>query len=279
MAQKATVAAQREKTYANIIKDSKEVVTIDGGHGIEPFEQNRILEPISDCVNGNTRAVQKYLETSSEIELFVRGRDFSGVTTLISTAAEQSSEMVLLLIKYGAEVNAVDNHGRSALMEAALFGWVDNVKILLQHSADKNIQDNENRLAIDFARDHYKNRRERYARTRGDLRSPLNPQLGYTKDTFKRDIDRQEIVRLLSGEDRKSKIVFGSPPTLSLSKSYSFTPLLMQDSLILHGPIEEYPITSCWKMVARLERGGKFPSIGAMSGWSHGSVQSLRVDG
>lgn len=28
-----------------------------------------------------------------------------------------------------------------------------------------------------------------------------------------------------------------------------------------------------------MERGGKFPSIGAMSGWSHGSVQSLRVDG
>lgn len=114
---------------------------------------------------------------------------------------------------------------------------------------------------------------------RGDLRSPFNQRLGYIEDTFKRDIDRQEIVRLLSGENQKSKIVFGSPPTLSLSKSYSFTPSLMQDSLILHGLIEEYPITSCWKTVARLERGGKFLSVGAMSGWSHGSVQSLRVDG
>lgn len=66
--------------------------------------------------------------------------------------------MVLLLIKHGAEVNAVDNHGRSALMEAALFGWVDNVKVLLQHSADRSIRDGENQLAIDLARDHYRNR-------------------------------------------------------------------------------------------------------------------------
>lgn len=75
------------------------------------------------------------------------------------------------------------------------------------------------------------------------------------------------------------KIVFGSPPTLSLSKSYSFTHSPMQGLLILHGPIEEYPITHGWKTVAQLEQGGKFASIGAMSGWSQGSVQSLRVNG
>lgn len=53
----------------------------------------------------------------------------------------------------------------------------------------------------------------------------------------------------------------------------------MQDSLVLYGPIEESPISQSWKTVARLERGGKFPSVGAMSRWSHYSVQSLRVDG
>ena len=279
LAQKATIAAQREETYADINEDPKEMVTINPGHGMEPFEQKRILEPISDCVQGNTEAVKEYLETSSEAPLFVRGRDHDGKTTLISAAAEPCPEMVSLLLKYGADVNAVDNDGRSALMEAALFGWAENVKVLLQNGADKNIRDSEDRLAVDFARDYYKNRTERYERTRGSLTSPLNPRLGYTEDTFRRDIDRQEIVRLLSGENRKSKIVFGSPPTLSLPESYSFTPSPMQDSLILRGPIEEYPISSSSKTVARLERGGKFPSIGAMSGWSHSPLQSLRVDG
>ncbi|PYI36410.1 hypothetical protein BP00DRAFT_332404 [Aspergillus indologenus CBS 114.80] len=279
LARKATIAAQREKTYASIHGDSKELVTVNPGHGIAPFERKRILKPISDCVNGDTRAVRRYLETSAEATLFVRGRHSEGKTTLISAAAEQSSDMISLLIKHGAEVNAVDNYGRSALMEAALFGRLDNVKVLLEHNADRYTKDDENRLAIDFAREHHKNRRERYERVGGDLASSSNRRLGYVEDTFKRDIDRQEIVRLLGGENRKSKIVFGSPPTLSLSKSYSFTPSPMQDSLVLHGPIEEYPITRGGKTVARLERGGKFPSIGAMSGWSHGSMQFLRVDG
>lgn len=197
LAQKATVAAQEE----DIDEDSREVVTIVPGRGIE---QKRIFGALSDCVTGDTTAVRRYLETSSEANLFVRGRDYMGKTTLIIAAAEQTSEMVLLLIKHKAEVNAIDNHGRSALMEAALFGWIDNVKVLLQHNADRNIRDGDNRLAIDLARDHCRNRRERYRR-------------GYIEDTFKRDIDRQEIVRLLGGENQKSKIVFGSPPTLSPS--------------------------------------------------------------
>lgn len=277
LAQKATVSAQRAGTYADINEHSKEVVTINQAH--EPFEEKRIFQAIRDCVNGNTRAVEIYLETSSEAQLFIRGRYYDGKTTLISAAAESSSEMVTLLIKQGAEVNAVDNYGRSALMEAALFGRAENVKILLQNGADKNTPDSENRMAIDSAREHYKNRRERYERTGGNLTSSSNRLPGRHEDTFKRDIDRQDIVRLFSGENRKSKIVFGSPPTLSGSKSYSFTPSPRQDSLVLHGPIEEYPISSSYKTVARLERGGKFPSIGAMSGWAHGSVQSLRVDG
>lgn len=278
LAQKATLAVQREEAYGNIYEDSKETIRVDL-EGDEPFEHKRISDAIRACVNGNTRAVQNYLETSSEVQLFVRGRFFDGKTTLISAAAGQSSEMLSLLLKHGAEVNAIDKCGRSALMEAALFGWIDNVKVLLQHNADKDIRDGENRLAIDLARDHYKNRREVYERSGGDLTSSSKRREGYIEDTFRRDMDRRDIVRLLGGEDCKSKIVFGKPPTLSLSTSYSFTPSRMRDSLVLRGPIEEYPISRRGKTVARLERGGKFPSIGAMSGWSHDTVQSLMVDG
>ncbi|EAW25755.1 Ankyrin repeat protein [Aspergillus fischeri NRRL 181] len=277
LAQKATVAAQSEEIHADINEDLKEVVTVDPGPGIEPFEQERILDTIIHCVNGNTRAVQKYLETSSDAQLFIRGRHPDGKTALIIAAVEQSPEMVSILLEHGAEVNTVDSYGRSSLMEAALFGRIGNVEVLLEHGADKNARDRENRAAVDFARDHHKNKQERYERAGGDLTSNQRPC--YIEDTFKRDIDRQKIIRLLSGENRKSKIVCGSPPTLSQSKSYSFSPSLTRDSLVLRGPIEEYPIARSWKTVARLERGGEFPSVGAMSGWSHGSLQPLRVDG
>jgi hypothetical protein len=138
LAQKATVAASREEIHASIHEDSKEVVAINPKNSIKPFKQKRILIAISNYVNCNTRAVQEYLETSSEAKLFVRGRGSSSKTTLIQAAANQSSEMVLLLIQHRAEVNTVNNYGRSPLMEAALFGRINKVKILLQHGADKN---------------------------------------------------------------------------------------------------------------------------------------------
>ncbi|KAJ5626357.1 hypothetical protein N7510_002666 [Penicillium lagena] len=212
LAQKATVAAQGEEKFASIHEDSKEVVTINPGHGIDPFEQKRILEPISDCANGDVKAVQNYLETSSEANLFVRGRYSDGRTNLIIAAVEQSSAMISLLIKHGAEVNAVTNSARTALMEAALFGWVDNVKILLKNNADKNIRDSENRRAIDLARDNYKTRRERHDRTGGNFMTSSYRRLGCNEDTFQRDIDRQEIVRLLGGRTGSQKMFLGSLP-------------------------------------------------------------------
>jgi hypothetical protein len=219
LAQKATLAVQREEAYGNIYEDSKETIRVDR-EGDEPFEHKRISDAIRACVNGNTRAVQKYLETSSEVQLFVRGRFSDGKRTLISAAAGQSSEMLSLLLKHGAEVDAVDNYGRNALMEAALFGWIDNVKVLLQHNADKDIRDGENRLAVDFARDHYKNRREVYERSGGDLTSSSKRREGYMEDTFRRDMDRRDIVRLLGGEESKSKIVFGKPRCLRPTRSH-----------------------------------------------------------
>jgi hypothetical protein len=195
-------------------RDSEEMITTDIGCDSKPFKQKRILCAISDCINGRTEAVRQYLETSSEAQLFLRGRDHEGNTTLIDAAAEKRSSMVPLLLEHGAVVNAVNRDGRSPLMEAALWGRLDSAKLLLENTADKNLRDVENRLAIDLARPTQRNRRERYTRTGGDP-SPFSSQEPLRReDTFKRDIDRQSIVRLLGGEDRKSKNVFGSPPTL-----------------------------------------------------------------
>ncbi|CAK38704.1 hypothetical protein CBS63078_2089 [Aspergillus niger] len=262
MAHKATIAAEREERHLSITRDAKETIihTIDGE---KSFEYRLIYDAITDCFNGKTRAVQGYLKTSSEAELFVRGQHPDGKTMLISAASEKTPEMLSLLIEHGADVNAVDNHGRSALMEAALFGRVGNVKVLLEHGADPNIRDDENRRAVYFARESRKNRKERNVRT---------------QDTYEMLVGRQEIVRLLSGEIPKSKNAFGKPPTPSLSRPYRFLSSNGGYTKVLHGPIEEYPMTKCGKTVARLERGGKFPSVGAMSGWSHTPAQPLRVD-
>lgn len=95
----------------------------------------------------------------------------------------------------------------------------------------------------------------------------------------KREIDRQENLHHLGCEVRKSKIVFGRSLRSLQTDSYYFKASPARDSLVLYGPIAEYPISTSYKTVAHLVRGGSFPSIGAMSGWSHSSVHALRVNG
>ncbi|GAA82876.1 ankyrin repeat domain [Aspergillus luchuensis IFO 4308] len=258
LAKATTAAADDEEVSMNIPEDAKELVTVDLGNfpldlgcDVQPFQQKRITQSICDCIAGHTRAVQEYLETSTEAWLFVRGRfPFNGKTTLIRAAAESIPEMLSILIEHGADVNAVDNGGRSALMEAALFGRVNNVKVLLQHGADTNIRDVKNRLAVYFAQEHDELQEERNDRTDD-----------YFEDTPRAALDRREIVRLLSAERRMSKTAFGEPPTVSLSQSYSRTSSSMEEP----KPTGKHPISGLGETVARLERGGKFPSVAAIS--------------
>ncbi|EFR02758.1 ankyrin repeat protein [Nannizzia gypsea CBS 118893] len=263
----------------NLYRDSCEMITIDMRHGSESPEDERFHSAISDCVNGGTEAVREYLKTSSEAQLFLHGRDREGKATLICAAEGKSPSMVSLLLEHGADVNAVDLNGRSPLMEAALWGRLDTVKLLLENAADKGLQDTENHSAIDLARPTQRNRRERYTRSGGDLSPLCSREPLVREDTFKRDIDRQSIVHLLGGEGMRSKNVFGSPPMLSRCKDYSFRRSPGSSSIVLQGPIASYPVTTEWKTVACLERGGRFASVAAMSGWSHDQRPQVRVSG
>lgn len=124
--------------HLSLYKDATELETYVISDG-ETFEQKRILMAMSECVEGRVNVVSHYLNTSPEKELFLNGRFDDGDTTLIMVAAEKSCEMVSLLIQNGADVNAVNNHGRSALMEAALWGRIESVKVLLEANADKSL--------------------------------------------------------------------------------------------------------------------------------------------
>jgi ankyrin repeat protein len=104
-----------------------------------------------------------------------------------------------LLLQRGADPNATDVHGRVPLTEAALWGRLENVKVLLRYGAEKELDSvrNGQRLrAIDFARPLRANTEERY------VRSGSKHQI-YKENTYERDLDRKAIVRLL--EDRVEK--------------------------------------------------------------------------
>lgn len=150
---------QKSESILNLHKDSREVISVTLPDG-DTFVEKMILLAISECMNGNLHAISQYLRTSVEKELFLHGKVKNGGTTLISAAAEKSHEMVSLLLQHGADANATNNDGRSALMEAALWGRIESVKALLKAHADKRLRDHNDLLAIDLAQPARKNEKD-----------------------------------------------------------------------------------------------------------------------
>lgn len=80
----------------------------------------------------------------------------------IMASREKTSAMVSLLLDFGAEVNATNKNGRTALMEACLCGRLESVKILLSRGVDRSLRDNRNRRALDLPEPNRKNHKERH---------------------------------------------------------------------------------------------------------------------
>lgn len=72
-------------------------------------------------------------------------------TALHSAAQESNNEIVDLLIRAGAKVNAATGYGETPLISAALYGNDSTVNVLLQHGADKSKATREYKTAADYA--------------------------------------------------------------------------------------------------------------------------------
>jgi ankyrin repeat protein len=183
---------------------------------------------MSAMIRGNVEYVRQYLDDSAESDIFLHGVEAWGIhcpdndndpndddanslspneehvqipgkTALHFAACEMYPQVLELLLERGADPNAADVHGRVPLAEAALWGRLENVQVLLKYGADKELEcvrDGPRLRAIDFARPLRANAEERY------FRSGSKHQV-YKKNTYKRDLDRKAIVRLLGDEAGK----------------------------------------------------------------------------
>ncbi|MBC8357115.1 MAG: ankyrin repeat domain-containing protein [Planctomycetes bacterium] len=118
------------------------VCLIDSGadvnnSGVPRFEGFRTLSPLRMAVSSKgTRCLkiaQRLLEAGSIVNESPR-------SALMSAVANGSIEMVAALLKAGAEVNVVDEHGWSPLMYAASSNRADSVKLLLDRNADGSVR-------------------------------------------------------------------------------------------------------------------------------------------
>ena len=205
---------------------------------------------------GDKKCVQAFLDSSSDSGIFLRGCDPAGKTTLILAACEKYPDIVKLLLEYGANPNRLDFNERTPLMEAALWGRSDNVKHLLAYGAQKDLRDKEGSKAIDFAEVSDKNDEERFRRSGAESEV-------YRENTFLANRDRKLIKCLLKDHkvDQVRPLVDTFPHHFFLKTTPHHIKLL--------GPLADYPLSTKWKTIARLERGGKYPHVSAMSGWAH----------
>lgn len=73
-------------------------------------------------------------------------------TPLMLAAASAPPDVVALLIKHGAQVNAANTEGSTPLIYAVLAGRADNVKLLLKHGADTSARNRNGETALSLAR-------------------------------------------------------------------------------------------------------------------------------
>ena len=99
--------------------------------------------------NGQTPIVKMLIEAGAD----VNAQDKVGTSALMFAAsAPGATETVQLLLDSGAKINMVDNNEHfSALMWAAAEGQPENVKLLLKHKADVSLQDIDGDTAESFA--------------------------------------------------------------------------------------------------------------------------------
>ena len=205
---------------------------------------------------GDEDCVWKYLDSSSESRIFLHGVNSDGNSALWLAAYERFPAVVKLLLDRGANADFQNKDGRTPLMQAALWGRYGNVRYLLSYSADKGLQDRDGFKAIHLADTSDRNEEERYWCSGGEHQV-------YREVTYTANQARRMIVHLL--KDAEDETLSGSKDDFKNQVYQKSVP----GTIKFIAPIAEYPISSQWKTIARLERGYKYPTVAAMSGWGH----------
>ncbi len=117
----------------------------------KPSKEELNAQLIEAAEAGNIKNVKKLLKQGAEVD----ARDNYGWTALMRAAMWGHLDVVKFLAELGADVNARDKLGWTALMRAAMWGHLDVAKFLVDNGADLSAMNNEGKTAATIAREDY----------------------------------------------------------------------------------------------------------------------------
>jgi Ankyrin repeats (3 copies) len=197
----------------------------------------------------------KYPEDS-----FANAVDNEGNNGILLAAAEDAGlDTVKWLEQKGVSIDQRNYYGRTALMEATLWGRLETVQFLIDRGASIYTEDANGHRAADFAADSERNEEERISRA--------NDIVMVRPDANRK---RRQILACLTRHDTTGRGSLNGAKPSQIHQGYfgKISPNLLlyyrADTSYEIGPWEEF------KAFARLDRGARYPVVSAMSGYSQG---------
>ncbi|MBQ7544826.1 MAG: ankyrin repeat domain-containing protein [Synergistaceae bacterium] len=150
------IFAEKSKLTDNYIPEDvavKFVNMIAGVLGLEVSSAPVVVEAMSDdeflelCSSGDARAVEEALKNGAD----ANACDEFGSTALHESANSGNPDVAEVLLKYGAEVDAKDFIGATALGFAVSKGYAEVAEVLLKHGADASSQDEYGKTPLHVA--------------------------------------------------------------------------------------------------------------------------------
>ena len=119
---------------------------------VEPVKPVETKKPVNyDVVSlakdGKLEELRKAINAGAD----VNAKDNKGATALIQAAMLGHTATAELLLKHGADINAKDNRGSTALIWAAINGKTETAELLLKNGADINAKNKYGCTALMYA--------------------------------------------------------------------------------------------------------------------------------
>lgn len=139
------ITFKRRKIFERLLNAGADVNLTDGA-GRTPL--------MMAALTGSLSIAQSLIGAGADVNMTQTGgvNEIGRTALLYAATKDENVNLLRLLVEKGALIDAVYEHGNSALIEAAKGGQLENVRYLLSAGANREVKNNAGESAIDTAR-------------------------------------------------------------------------------------------------------------------------------